>query len=146
MIKYVLTAAFFAALVFLPGHARSQTQVTPPPCFPLINGQYNIAPRLYVGEVGEHVYWFCASRKDGPIRVYGFSWFIGKRMETAYLSAVAAISSATAKVSEAQKQYVAAITYNCDDPAVVAAQTEGGLLCRERERILAAALPGLLRK
>lgn len=137
--KYALTVAFFALVFLVPGHAQ-----TPPACFPFINGYHSTGPRLYVGEVGEHLYWFCASRQGGPVRTYGFSWPVGKRSEAAYASAIGAISSASAKVSEAQKQYAAAITFDCDDPEVLKAQTAGGQLCRERVRILQANMLSIL--
>lgn len=109
-----------------------------PPCFPFINGQHVMAPRVVDGEVGRHVYWACSPR-GGEAKVYGWSCLHGQCLPAAAHAAHGAVLAASARVSTAQTLYRQAMQFDC--PQVMAAETAQGRLCRERDRLMRALLP-----
>lgn len=125
------------ALILSPGAFAQGVEV--PPCFPLINGVHVGSPRVVTGDVGQHVFWFCSPR-GGEAREYGFSCAHGKCSQNAFTAAQQAIIGASARVTAAQTQYTANVTFQCKG-TVLTETTERGSLCRERVRLLQAFRP-----
>ncbi len=123
---------FFLALLLLIC-TTAHAQVERPPCYPLVNGVHTSAPRHFIGEQGQHVFWFCSAR-GGTSLAYGFSCLHGQCSMAALHAAHTTILAATAKVTAANSQWDAHMQFHC--PAVLAEQTDRGRLCREREGFL----------
>lgn len=118
-------------LTLLP--LASSAQVERPPCYPLINGVHTSAPRLFFGEHGQHVFWFCSVRGAEPL-AYGFSCLHGQCSMAALHAAHTAILAATAKVTAANTAWDTHIQFHC--PAVAAEDSPRGRMCRERAALL----------
>lgn len=104
-----------------------------PPCYPLINGVHTLAPRHFIGEQGQHVFWACSPR-GGEARVYGFSCLHGQCSMAALHAAHTTILQATAKVATANAVWDASIQFDCLD--VIGEDSPRGRLCRERDAFL----------
>lgn len=114
-------------LFFLPFAAHAQAEA--PQCYPFINGVHTIAPRHFVGEQGQHVFWQCSPRGGTP-KLYGFSCLHGQCSMAVLHSAHSAILAATAKVAAANALWAQHVTFECGD--VLDELTPRGNLCRER--------------
>lgn len=125
-----------AVLALILSQPLQAQTVEVPPCFPLINGTHFGAPRVVTGDVGQHLFWFCSPRGGEP-REYGFSCVHGKCSQSAFAAAQQAIIGASARVTAAQTQYAANVTFQCSG-TVLTETSERGLLCRERVRLFNA--------
>ena len=119
-------------LLFAPVVGWAQT----PLCFPMVNGVHSGLPRHMSTDLGEHVFWYCAPRVDAKPNIYGFSCLKGQCSRAALETAVGAITRASARLTTAQAQWTAAVTFDC--AAVEAEESPRGELCRERVRIVQA--------
>jgi hypothetical protein len=118
-----------AALVFLFVGA-AHAQVPRPACIPGVNGYPVDTPKIFSGEVGRHVFWFCSDSKGAPPQMHFLNCLHGSCSDALMGAVISAVTRASARVGTAHSAWDAHVVHGCGLD-VLAEETPRGALCRE---------------